>query len=179
MARPWRGGDKTAVMAPPDAAPATDAPGKKKKKRRRGRGSGGADMGEDMVDDVPAPVVPAADRAMTWRGTAIKAPTRNVDMGASGEQRPLSNDEIDSTMNASSAPVLDCIRDALAGAELSGEVRLQMLVDEGGAVRKVRVGAPRWLIDHGFADCASSAARRLRFPSTGLPTVVDAPFHID
>jgi hypothetical protein len=75
--------------------------------------------------------------------------------------------------------VLDCIRQSLAGAELSGEVKLQMLVDPKGGVSKVRLGAPKWLMDHGFADCASSAARRIRFPATGAATVVDAPFHID
>ena len=124
-------------------------------------------------------VIPAADREMVWRGPAIKAPTRSVDMGSDGEQRPLSNDEIDSTMNDSSSGVLDCIRQALAGGELSGQVKLEMLVDPKGAVTKVRLGAPKWLMDHGFADCASSAARRIRFPATGAHTVVDAPFHID
>ena len=124
-------------------------------------------------------VITAADREMVWRGAAIKAPTRSVDMGSDGEQRPLSSDEIDSTMQGSSGAVVGCIQQALAGGNLSGQVKLEMLVDPKGAVTKVRVGAPKWLMDHGFADCASSAARRIRFPSTGAHTVVDAPFHID
>lgn len=178
MARPWRSSAPAVVVAA-DAAPAAGTPAKKKK-RRRGRGAAGAgDEGEEGAGDVPAVVIPASDRAMSWRGPAITAPTRSMDMGSSAEDRPLSNDEIDRTMNDSSGPVLDCIRSALAGGELSGEVRLEMLVDPGGAVKKVRIGAPKWLMDHGFADCASAAARRLRFPATGAHTVVKAPFHID
>jgi hypothetical protein len=34
-------------------------------------------------------------------------------------------------------------------------------------------------MEHGFADCASSAARRIRFPATGAPTIVNAPYHVD
>jgi hypothetical protein len=75
--------------------------------------------------------------------------------------------------------MLDCIRESLAGASLEGDVKLQMLVTGDGRVSQVRVGAPRWLVEHGLADCASAAARRLRFPATGAPTIVDAPFHID
>lgn len=167
------------AAAPPDAGALTAGPkGKKKRKKRRAGGAGG---GEEWVEETEAPavVVSAADREMVWRGAAIKAPTRSVDMGSDGEQRPLSSDEIDATMNESSGGVLDCIRQGLAGAELSGQVALEMLVDPRGAVVKVRVGAPKWLMDHGFSDCAGSAARRIRFPATGAHTVVDAPFHID
>jgi hypothetical protein len=181
VAKPWRGDEKQVAAAPPDAGAApVDPKAKKKRKKRRGGGGGGGG-GDDWVEETEAPavVVSAADREMVWRGPAIKAPARSVDMGSDGEQRPLSNDEIDATMNRSSGPMLDCIRQALAGAELSGEVKLQMLVDPGGAVSKVRLGAPKWLVDHGFTDCASSAARRIRFPATGAHTVVDAPFHID
>ena len=181
IAKQWRGEEKQVAAAPPDAGAAlADPKSKKKRKKRRGSGAGGAG-GDEWVEEAEAPavVVSAGDREMVWRGAAIKAPTRSVDMGSDGEQRPLSNDEIDSTMNGSSGGVLDCIRQSLAGAELAGLVKLEMLVDPKGGVSKVRVGAPKWLMDHGFADCASSAARRIRFPATGAATVVDAPFHID
>lgn len=185
MARPWRGEEKKVVAASPDAgAVTTDPKAKKKRKKRRGGGGAGGAGGEEWVEEgeaeAPAVVVSAADREMVWRGGgAIKAPTRSVDMGSDGDQGPLSNDAIDSTMNGSSGGVLECIRQGLAGAEMSGEVKLQMLVDPKGAVTKVRVGAPKWMMDHGFAECATSAARRIRFPAAGAHTVVDAPFHID
>lgn len=165
-----------AVQAPADAAPQPAASGKKKPRRGR-RGGGGGD-GEGA--ELPAPVLSAADRERVWRGAALSLPTRSVDMGSESSARPLETGEIDDTMRRSSQPIMTCIEDALAGAELrGGEVALEMLVSGAGAVQKVRVGAPRWLMEHGFADCASAAARRIRFPATGAPTIVNAPFHVD
>lgn len=174
MARPWRSKQAPAVPAIADAAPVQAASGVKKP--RRGRRGGGGDEGAE----VPAPVLSAADRERVWRGAALSLPARSVDMGSESSARPLQTDEINDTMRRSSQPIMSCIESALAGAELSGgEVELEMLVSGAGAVQKVRVGAPRWLMEHGFADCASAAARRIRFPSTGAPTIVNAPFHVD
>ena len=171
-ARPWRGAPAP-VAAPADAGAVPDRPAKKKSGGRRSRrdGAGG--------DDAPAPSVPASGRAMTWRGPAISLPERDLDLGSDDTSRPLGDSEIDGVLQRSSDSVLDCIREALAGAWLEGEVVLQMLVTGDGQVSRVRVGAPRWLVDHGLGDCASAAARRMVFPATGSPTIVDAPYHIE
>ena len=176
IARPWRSEQKAAVAAPPDAAP---EPVSGKKKPRRGRRGGSAD-GAGSETDAPAPVLSASDRERVWRGAALSLPPRSIDMGQDSSARPLETGEIDDVMHRSSQPIMSCIESALAGAELDGgSVELEMLVSGAGAVQKVRVGAPRWLMEHGFADCASSAARRIRFPATGAPTVVNAPYHVD
>ncbi|HEU5057475.1 MAG TPA: AgmX/PglI C-terminal domain-containing protein [Kofleriaceae bacterium] len=175
MARPWRSADRPVVEAVADAAP--DPAVVKKKPRRGRRGGAGGGAGEA---DTPPPVLSASDRERVWRGAAISLPTRSIDMGSDSSARPLESSEIDDTMRRSSHGITSCIESALAGAELAGgSVELEMLVSGAGAVQKVRVGAPRWLMDHGFADCASAAARRIRFPSTGAPTVVNTPFHLD
>ena len=171
--RPWQGAPAADVAAAADAGaePAADTRGKRK--RRGGRRA--AAEGE-----APPPELTAADRAMVSRGPAISLPARTVDMAGGGDDgRPLQAGEIDDTIRGASGPVLACIEEARAGAELRATVKLQLLVGGDGRVGKVRVSAPRWLIQHGLADCASAAARRWRFPATGAPTVVDAPFHID
>jgi len=169
--RPWRRATAP-VAATADAGAEPDTPRKGKSGRRKHRrGDGG--------EDAPAPVVPASGRAMTWRGPTISLPDRAIDLGSDDSSRPLDNGEIDSVLQKSSDSMLDCIREALAGASLEGDVKLQMLVTGDGRVSQVRVGAPRWLVEHGLAECASVAARGMRFPATGAPTIVDAPFHID
>lgn len=174
MARPWRSGPRPVVQAPADAAP---QPVTGKKKPRRGKRGAGAGDGET---DAPAPVLSASDRERVSRGPAITLPSRSIDMGSDSSSRPLEPGEIDDTIRRSSQGITSCIESALAGAELSGgSIELEMLVSGAGAVQKVRVAAPRWLMEHGFADCASAAARRIRFPATGAPTVVNAPFHLD
>lgn len=175
MARPWRGSAAPAAVASPDAGAVVDPVTKKRKRRRRGGGA----PGEEGTTDAPAPVLSAADREMVSRGPAISVPTKNVDLGGSDDSRPLDSGEINDVIQRSSQPILDCIEQARAGAELRGEVRLELLVQGDGRPSKVRVSAPRWLIEHGLADCASTAARRWRFASTGAPTVVAAPYHID
>jgi len=174
MARPWRSEDKPTAQAPADAAPELAVSKKKGKRGRRGGGAGAAGDPE-----APAPVLSASDRERVWRGPALSLPERSVDLGNDSEARPLRPDEIDDAMRRSAQPIMTCIETALAGAELSSEVELEMLVSGAGAVQKVRIGAPRWLMAHGFAECASAAARRVRFPGTGAATIVNAPFHVD
>ncbi len=171
-ARPWRRAPAP-IAAPADAGAEADTPRKGKPGRRKHR------RDDDGGDDAPAPVVPASGRAMTWRGPAISLPERDLDLGSDDSSRPLGDGEIDEVLQRSSDSVLDCIREGLAGASLEGDVVLQMLVTGDGKVSQVRVGAPRWLVDHGLADCVSAAARRMRFPATGAATIVDAPYHID
>ena len=168
-ARPWRKAP-VPVAAPADAGPEPDRSKKAGKKRRPRR--------DGETGDAEPPDVPASGRVMAWRGPDISLPARDIDLGSDDSSRPLENDEINGVL-ARSSGVVDCIRDSLAGAELHGQVKLQLLVTGDGVVSQVRVGAPRWLLDHGFADCASASARRMRFPATGAPTIVDAPYHID
>lgn len=170
MARPWRSSAPPPPVAA-DAAPEPEQPDRRGRKKRPRR---------TAPDDQGAPpVLSAADRAMTWRGPAITLPERSVDMADDREARALSSSEIDDVMRRSSDPILACIQGGMAGAELTGKLELELLVGAQGEVQKVRVGAPRWLVAHGAADCAAAAARRLRFPPTGAPTVVNAPFHIE
>ena len=169
--RVGRGGPAS-IAASADAGPEVAAPHASGKPRRKARR-------DQPGDDAPAPVVPASGRAMTWRGPTIELPPRDIDLGAEDTSRPLENSEIDGVIARSSDAVLGCIREALAGASLEGDVHLDMLVTGDGVVSQVRVGAARWLFDHGLAACATAAARRMRFPATGAPTVVDAPYHID
>jgi hypothetical protein len=174
MARPWQGGPGEAAVLVIDAGveQVTDKTRSKRPRRGPRRGEG--------AEDAPAPVLTAADRAPVSRGPTISLPDRQLDLtGGGAEGRPLQASEIDETIRGASGPVLACIADARAGAELRADVRLQLLVGGDGRVSKVRVTAPRWLVQHGLADCASAAARRWRFPATGAPTVVDAPFHLD
>jgi hypothetical protein len=174
MARPWRAAPAPAVAAALDAgADEGKAPARRGKRGKRGRGA------VDGNDEPTAPVLTAGDRGFAWRGPAIAAPDRAIDLGTDDAARPLTGGEIDDAVQQGGGAIVACIDDAVAGASLSGEVRLQLLVSGQGAVEKVRVGAPRWLLEHGVVGCAAAAARRLRFPATGAPTVVDLPFHLD
>lgn len=100
-------------------------------------------------------------------------------MGSGDDGRPLDDGEIQSGIASGSAPMIDCIKDATAGAELSAEVTVQMLVSADGKVGKMRVRAPAWMHAHGLLACARRAGRSFPFPATGAPTVVTAPFHLN
>ncbi len=178
IARPWKS-DETQAAA--DAGPAAVASPEGKKKKNRGgkrRAQGGA-VDDEVETEPPPPDLSAADRETVSRGPRIQLPARSVDLGDSDSGRSLDSGEIDAALSGSSGPMQACVNRAIAGAELRGQATLEMLVGGDGNVQKVRVSAPRWLIDHGFAECATSAARRLRFPATGAPTIVEAPFHLD
>jgi hypothetical protein len=181
MARPWQASPAVAAAPAIDAGqaePVGATPGKKKKRRGGGRAGASGDQG-GVYDEAVAPVLTAADRQIVTRGPSIVVPRRSIDMGDGSDARPLDGGEINEVIRRSSGPVLACIEDARAGASLSGEVKLVMLVGGDGRVGKVRVSAPRWLVERGFADCATAAVRRWTFPATGAPTLVDAPYHID
>jgi hypothetical protein len=182
MARPWKGKGGEAAVAEADAGPSAGKVAKKKKKRgrrgRRGSSSGGETTFDDEPDEPAAPVLSAADKAMVWRGPKITLPRRTIDMAGGDDGRPLDAGEINDVMRSSSQGILDCIESSRAGAVLSATIKLEMLVGGDGGVDKVRFGAPAWFIDHGFGDCASRAARRIRFPATGAATFVSLPFNI-
>ncbi|HWN69571.1 MAG TPA: hypothetical protein VNM90_18140, partial [Haliangium sp.] len=57
-------------------------------------------------------------------------------------------------------------------------ITAEMLVNGQGQVSKMRVRAPAYLFAHGFYACARRATLGLRFPATGAPTVVTAPYDL-
>lgn len=180
---PWRAG---ASAAGPELAsggtfdagvPATKKKGKRKA-RVGGGGSGGTSSDEPFEVDEQI-VLTDADRRMEWRGDSVALPPRAIDMGGADEGRPLDDNEIQGGIAAGSGPVIGCIKDATAGAAVSAEVTVQMLVGADGRVTRVRVRAPAWLHEHGLLACAKRAARSMPFPGTGAPTIVTAPYHLD
>ena len=180
LRRPWQGGaaaPAVAVAAPPPIDAGVAPAGKKKRgKRVATTSSAGGAVEREVDDDV---VLTDADRKVEWRGDAVAAPPRTIDMAAGDDARPLDDDEIAAGIAAGSRAVVDCIKDAAGPAPLSGEVTLKMLVGGDGRVTKVRVRAAVFLHEHGLTACARRAARSFGFASTGAPTVVTAPFYLN
>jgi hypothetical protein len=185
LEQPWRSAARpTAEVAAVTTTQPIDAgvaPRKGKGRRTtRTTTAAGAVAGtvEREVDDDL--VLSDADRALEWRGDAVSLPPRTLDLGAGdAEGRPLEDGEIQGTIVASSGPIIGCITTAAGGAPLSGTITLSMLVGGDGGVDKVRVRAPHYLHEHGLLACARGAARSLRFPSTGAPTVVTVPYELN
>lgn len=179
---PWRGGSDAAEasVSVGDTADAGVSATGKKKGRRKARRGGGASGGEEPFEVDEAIVLTDADRRMEWKGDTVALPPRTLDMaGGDDGGRPLDDGEIQRGIAGGSGPVIGCIKDATAGAAISAEVTLQMLVGADGHATKVRVRAPAWLHDHGLLACARRAARAMSFPATGAPTIVTAPYHLD
>lgn len=169
LERPW--GASAAAVSTPDAGPTPEPVAKKRPgKRKKRRAARSADDGPPVLTD--------ADRKLVWKGDAVALPARSVDMGSGAEARSLSPNEINDVLRSSSAAIQECIADAAGEAELKSSITLELLVTGDGLVTKVRMRAPAYLFDHGFQPCARRAAKNLRFPSTGAPTVVTAPFDL-
>jgi hypothetical protein len=175
---PWRGGGSEGgpVAQVGDTA---DAGVPAKKKGRRKARVGGTGGGQEPFEVDEAIALTDADRRLEWRGDAVSLPPRTLDLGGGDDGRPLDDGEIQGGIARGSGPVIGCIKDATAGAAISAEVTVQMLVGADGKVGKVRVRAPAWLHQHGLLACARRAARSMGFPATGAPTVVTAPYHLD
>lgn len=181
---PWSDDAPAAAseVATADVPDAGVAPKKKGRRKARGVSTGGGGGAAEPYDVDETITLTDADRRLEWRGDAVALPPRTVDMGggAGGDDaRPMDDGEIQSGINNGSGAVIGCIKDATAGADLSAEVTLQMLVGGDGRVTKMRVRAPAWLHEHGLLACARRAARSFPFPSTGAPTIVTAPFHLN
>ncbi|WP_428267588.1 hypothetical protein [Haliangium sp.] len=175
LERPWLSEPGPALA---DAGAQADQPARKQRKRRgrRGRGNRGGEAGETGGD--PVPVLSEADRRLVWKGDQVALPPRQVDFGAGTDGRPLSGDEINRVLRAQSGAIQGCIAEARGDAELEARIVLEMLVDGTGAVGARRIQAPAYLFAHGLYPCARQAAGRLRFPATGAPTVVTAPYNL-
>ncbi len=179
--QPWRSGTSAApvevAVTPPPVDAGVAPTGTKKRGKRTATTSSAAGAVEREVDDDVT--LTAADQKVEWRGDAVAAPTRTIDLGSDDSGRPLYYDEIASGIATGSRAVVDCIKDAAGSAPLSGEVTLKMLVSATGKVDKVRVRAAVFLHEHGLTACARRAARGFDFAATGAPTVVTAPFYLN
>jgi hypothetical protein len=189
---PWGGG----ASAPRDAgtiasAPTDAAPPKKPKKRVHRRLPGGGtqsaggdsddqawrDQGDTVEDTGPAPVqLSAADRSLEWRGDDVSPPPRKLDM--SNEARSLDDGEIRSVISSQSGPAQHCVVQAAANAELKATITVKMVVDGQGHVQRSKLQAPHWLFEHGLLGCIKPALADMKFPATGLPTLVTMPINL-
>ncbi|HVV83064.1 MAG TPA: hypothetical protein VHE35_08280 [Kofleriaceae bacterium] len=178
LEHPWRGRAKAAAPAVVEVTPPPlDAGVAPHRKHRTTRTTTPAGTIEREVDDDV--VLTDADRALEWRGDAVAQPARTIDLAGGSDGRPLDDGEIQSAVSSGSGAMIDCIKDAVGGAPLSGAVTLELLVGGDGAVQKLRVRAPHYLHEHGLLACARRAARSLPFASTGAPTVVTVPYDLD
>ena len=178
--QPWHAWLTRDVAAMSDAGVADAAEQEPRSKRKRGRGrraSAGAGAETDPAgDDIPA--LPAADRALVWKGDPVALPARQIDMAGDGDARALDSGEINAVIRSQSEPMIACIAGARGHAELDARITVEMLVNGDGQVTRMRVRAPAYLFARGFHACARTAAQRLRFPATGAPTVVTAPYDL-
>jgi hypothetical protein len=190
---PWRDhaaapGDAGVVaVAPGDAAPA-----KKSKKRVHRRPTGGTvpatpggdsddqawrDQGDVVEDTGPAPIqLSAADRALEWRGDDVSPPPRKMDM--SNDARALNDSEIRSVISGESSDAQHCVVQANGNADLKATITVKMVVDGQGRVQHSKLQAPHYLFEHGLLACIKPALAAMRFPATGLPTLVTMPINL-
>jgi hypothetical protein len=189
---PWGGqasapGDAGVVAA----APGDAAPPKKSKKRVHRRPSGGAasnpggdsddqawrDQGDVVEDTGPPPVqLSAADRALEWRGDDVSPPPRKMDM--SNDARPLEDSEIRSVIASQSSGAQHCVVQAGNNADLKATITVKMVVDGQGRVQRTKMQAPHYLFEHGLLPCIKSAVAEMKFPATGMPTLVTMPINL-
>jgi len=200
---PWGGhasvpGDAAVVAS----APGDAAVGKQRKKRvhhrpaNPGGGGGGgggpigasggdtddqawANQGDTVEDTGPPPVqLSAADRAMEWRGDDVSPPPRKVDMNS--DARPLEQGEIQSTISSQSGPAQQCVVQAASAvnAAMQATISVKMVVDAQGHVTRSKLQAPHYLFDHGLLNCIKGALGHMKFPATGMPTLVTMPINL-
>lgn len=184
LEKPWHAWLAQDVATAPDAGVETAAkeePGSRRK-RRRGRrpgGESGAELDTDLGGEgEEIPTLTEADRALVWKGDAVALPPRQIDMASDSEARTLDSGEINAVIRSQSEPMVACIAEARGNAELDARITVEMLVSGQGQVTKLRVRAPAYLFAHGFHACARRATLGLRFPATGVPTVVTAPYDL-
>ena len=161
------------ALATPDAG----APHRRGRHHHGGRGR--TERVAIDLGDAPPPVLTDADRKPASEGDRVSVQPRAIDMASADDARPLSAGEISAGLDGGADALQHCIASSVAGAELHASITMQLEVDGGGHVTKVRVEAPHWLLAHGLYPCLRGAARRLSFPATGAPTVVTEPFTLD
>lgn len=180
LEKPWAGDREVVATAAHDAGIDDSADSQKTAKRgKRKRGKRTKGESEAELQEIDERVVlTAADRTMQWRGPAIAAPDSAVNFGEEGGGRRLDDSEIHAGVSGAQREMVSCIADARGQAELAAKITLKLLVSDSGKVSKVRMQAPSYLLKNGLFECASGAARRMRFPATGAQTLVTVPFEL-
>ena len=138
-----------------------------------------AGQGDTVEETGPAPVqLSAADKAMEWRGDDVSPPPRKLDMDSSA--RPLDDAEIQSTISSQSGPAQQCVVQAAAAvnAAMTATITVKMVVDAQGHVQRSKLQAPHYLFEHGLMTCIKPALARIKFPATGMPTLVTMPINL-
>ena len=138
-----------------------------------------AGQGDTVEDTGPAPVqLSAADKAMEWRGDDVSPPPRKLDMDSNA--RPLDDGEIQSTISSQSGPAQQCVVQAASAvnAAMTATITVKMVVDAQGHVQRSKLQAPHYLFEHGLMTCIKPALARMKFPATGMPTLVTMPINL-
>jgi hypothetical protein len=181
---PWGGAattpsEPTTVSTVPGDAGAGSAKVVKKKgtAKKRPPGSTTAATGDEEFEETEPELPPLsdADRRLEWRGDDVTLPATRIDMGAGGEARALEESEINTTINAQSGGVGDCVTTAATGTDLRATITVKLIVDGSGKVTKSKLHAPRYLFGKGLLACTQKALRSMKFPATGAPTLVTLP----
>lgn len=167
-----------ATQPPPE--PTTPATPRKKGKRVRNPARPGEPEPVEPTEPVDESIVlTAADLRMSSEGDALRAEATNLDLGAEGGPRDLSQDEIDGAIGRHGSAIIGCITRARGAAPVTGRVTAGMVVGADGRVVKSRIEAPAYLLAHGLASCARRELEAVKFPAAGKQTVVTVPFDID
>jgi hypothetical protein len=168
--------ERRVTPAPVAVAPAQPpAPDKPQKPHRRGGSKPVASTLQVPID--PTIVLTAADQKVVTAGDSLKTET-TLDMGAGGDSRELSSDEIEGALLPGSPALLRCLGDARGAAPVVGRIVFGVVVDGNGRVTRTHVEAPSYLVHHGLYDCAKKALAALRFPAAGRETVVTVPYDV-
>lgn len=178
LEKPWASEEKVAEAPEIDAGAEEEdgTPGKRKKRRGKKGSRAGKEVGLQVIDERIE--LSAADRKMVWRGPAVSLPERNLDMGSDDGGRSLDQSEINQAVSGGQNALMRCIADARGQAELAAGITIKFLVEGNGGIGKIRVHAPSYLLKNGLYACAGEAVRKMRFPSTGAPTVVTVPLDL-
>jgi hypothetical protein len=192
---PWASDDSAPAESDQVAeAPTGDAGVGKTKKKKGGRGgrrpggqnfAGGEDEdwansggGGEETEPPRLVQLSAADRGLEWRGDDTSPPKQNLDMSSNADARALDNGEIQSVISSQSGPVQACFVRAAANTDLSGAMTVKMVVDGNGRVSRSRVNAPRYMFSQGVLACVQGAVKSMKFPATGMPTLVTLPVNL-
>jgi hypothetical protein len=163
------------VMVPGDAG-AGKPVAKKRVLKKRPQGTtvaAGSDEYEETEPELPP--LSDADRRLEWRGDDVTLPASRIDMGANAEARPLEDSEINTTIDAQSGGVRDCVVQGATGTDLRATITVKLVVDGNGKVTKSKLHAPHYLFEKGLQGCAQKALRAMKFPATGAATLVTLP----
>jgi hypothetical protein len=190
---PWGGAATTppasdpefVATAPGSGSAGSSKPAKKRPNKKRppgattvaNNGAGGAAGGDDTFEETEPELPPLtdADRRLEWRGDDVTVPASRIDMGANTDARPLEDNEINTTIDAQSSRVRDCVVTGATGTDLRATITVKLVVDGNGKVTKSKLHAPRYLFGKGLLDCTQKALRAMKFPATGAPTLVTLP----